>query len=74
MSWLAGWAIADHMRTELVKPATCGRRSAVGQRQVGDVADVALVRRLGGEVAVEQVGHLLVGRLGHGGARYQQVA
>jgi hypothetical protein len=32
------------------------------------VADVALVRRVGGEVAVEQVGHFLVGRLGHGGA------
>ena len=35
---------------------------AVGERQVGDVADVAPVRRGGGEVPVEQVGHLLVGR------------
>jgi hypothetical protein len=40
----------------------------VGQRQVGDVPDVALIRRLGGEVPLEQVGHRLIRGLGHGGA------
>jgi hypothetical protein len=40
----------------------------VGDREVGDVADVALVGLFGGEVAAQQVGHGLLGRVGHGGA------
>jgi hypothetical protein len=40
---------------------------AVGQRQVRDVADVAVTGRLGGEVPVEQVGDLLPRRLGDRG-------
>lgn len=39
----------------------------VGQRQVGDVPDVALVGALGGEVTLEQVGVLLARRLGNRG-------
>jgi hypothetical protein len=50
----------DHGRQIQVLP--------VGQRQVGDVADVALVRRGGGEVPLQQVGHLVIGRFGDRGA------
>jgi hypothetical protein len=41
---------------------------ALADGQVGDVADVALVGRGGGEVAADEVGGLGRGRVGDGGA------
>jgi hypothetical protein len=41
---------------------------AIGDGQISDVADIPLVRRVGGEVPLEQVGDLLVRRLRHRGA------
>lgn len=56
---MSGTAVDDRGQVEI---------AAVGQRQVGDVPDVDAVRRLGGEVAPEQVGHRALGGLGDRGA------
>ena len=56
-------AVAVDHGGQIEVPAT--RR--LGERQVGDVADVALSGSWSGEVPLEQVGHLLIGGFGQGG-------
>ena len=50
----------DHRRQVQVR--------AVGEREVGDIADVALVGRGSGEVTTQQIRHPLIGRLRDRGA------
>jgi hypothetical protein len=58
------WQAASLHGKATASTTSCQPRRPRNQRQVGDVADVSLVRCLGGEVPVEQIRDFLARRLG----------